>query len=112
MPRGDGTGPIGMGQMTGRAAGYCAGYAIPGFMNPIPGRGYGRRGAGGFGRGMGRGRGGAWAYPAAPYAAPLPYDTDASPQDEVTMLKEQAKYFSTALEGINNRIAEIKTDKK
>lgn len=45
MPRGDaapaggqGTGPSGMGPMTGRAAGYCASYPIPGFMNP-----YGRR---------------------------------------------------------------------
>ncbi|MBN1835246.1 MAG: DUF5320 family protein [Spirochaetales bacterium] len=40
MPRGDGTGPAGMGPMTGRAAGFCAGYGVPGFMNP-----YGRVGA-------------------------------------------------------------------
>jgi hypothetical protein len=32
MPRGDGTGPGGMGPMTGRAAGYCAGYNVPGYM--------------------------------------------------------------------------------
>ena len=38
MPGGDGTGPGGMGPMTGRAAGYCAGYPVPGFMNPIGGR--------------------------------------------------------------------------
>ena len=31
MPLGDGTGPGGMGPMTGRAAGYCAGYPVPGF---------------------------------------------------------------------------------
>ena len=43
MPRGDGTGPAGMGPMTGRAAGYCAGYGVPGYMNPVMGRfGYGR----------------------------------------------------------------------
>ena len=53
MPFGDGTGPAGLGPMTGRAAGYCAGYPVPGFMNPIPGRGFGR----GFGGGWGRGRG-------------------------------------------------------
>ena len=41
MPRGDGTGPMGMGPMTGRAAGFCAGYPVPGYMNPIPGRGWG-----------------------------------------------------------------------
>lgn len=51
MPGGDGTGPGGMGPMTGRAAGYCAGYPVPGFMNPILGRGYG-----GWGRGGGWGR--------------------------------------------------------
>jgi len=38
MPFGDGTGPAGLGPMTGRAAGYCAGYGVPGYMNPLPGR--------------------------------------------------------------------------
>jgi len=38
MAGGDGTGPAGMGPMTGRAAGYCAGYATPGYMNPYGGR--------------------------------------------------------------------------
>jgi len=33
VPRGDGTGPAGMGPMTGRAAGFCAGYPVPGFLN-------------------------------------------------------------------------------
>ena len=41
MPAGDGTGPLGFGPMTGRAAGYCAGYPVPGFMNPIAGWGPG-----------------------------------------------------------------------
>ena len=49
MPRGDRTGPMGMGPRTGRAAGYCAGYDMPGYMNPIPGRGF--WGSGGWGRG-------------------------------------------------------------
>jgi hypothetical protein len=35
MPFGDGTGPAGLGPMTGRAAGFCAGYPIPGYMNPV-----------------------------------------------------------------------------
>ncbi len=38
MPFGDGTGPAGMGPMTGREAGYCAGYSVPGYMNPYRGR--------------------------------------------------------------------------
>ena len=53
MPRGDGTGPAGMGPMTGRAAGYCAGYGVPGFMNPYGGR---------FAAPMGGGTGG-YPYP-------------------------------------------------
>ena len=35
MPRGDGTGPVGMGRMTGRGAGFCAGFAAPGCANPV-----------------------------------------------------------------------------
>jgi hypothetical protein len=38
MPRGDGTGPAGMGPMTGWGAGYCAGNNAPGFTNLSPGR--------------------------------------------------------------------------
>lgn len=41
MPRGDGTGPMGMGPMTGRRAGYCADFRTPGYMNFISGRGQG-----------------------------------------------------------------------
>ena len=59
MPRGDKTGPWGAGSMTGRAAGYCAGYPVPGYVNQPYGYGRGmRRGRGrGFGRGWGRGLG-------------------------------------------------------
>jgi hypothetical protein len=38
MPFGDGTGPAGLGPMTGRAAGFCAGYPVPGYMNPVMGK--------------------------------------------------------------------------
>ncbi len=41
MPFGDGTGPVGLGPMTGRAAGFCAGFGRPGFANPIPGSWFG-----------------------------------------------------------------------
>lgn len=42
MPRGDQTGPIGMGNRTGRAAGYCAGFGGPGYANSITGGGFGK----------------------------------------------------------------------
>lgn len=51
MPRGNGTGPDGRGQMSGRGEGYCAGYGLPGYANSAAGIGRG------MGRGFGRGRG-------------------------------------------------------
>lgn len=38
MPGGDGTGPMGWGPCSGRAAGYCSGYHRPGYANSFPGR--------------------------------------------------------------------------
>ncbi|MGB7629605.1 MAG: DUF5320 domain-containing protein [Candidatus Deferrimicrobium sp.] len=58
MPRGDGTGPKGMGAGTGRSVGYCAGSEMPGYAHPVPGRGFGMgfaRGRGAGGRGSGGG---------------------------------------------------------
>jgi len=113
MPRGDGTGPAGMGPMTGRAAGYCAGYPVPGYMNPAPGYGFGRGLGRGFGRGLGfrgsRGWGGYWGAPygvatynyGAPYQVPPVYYT-----------APQAEYFEDALEGINKRIQELEAKKE
>jgi len=107
--------------MTGRAAGYCAGYAVPGFMNPMPGRGFWGGGRGmGFGRGFGRGRGWgamAWGYgPAyAPYGAYPPYAASAyappmPPESELEALKSQADYFSNALEEIRKRMDELQAE--
>ena len=117
MPRGDGTGPAGMGPMTGRAAGYCAGYNMPGYMNPVGGRmgmGFGR----GFGRGMGMGRRwrfwgvpGPAPYGAVPYGA-VPYGTSFSPEQEAESLKTQAKYLQDEIEAIQKRISELESEKK
>ncbi|HIP57917.1 MAG TPA: hypothetical protein EYH00_01240 [Archaeoglobus profundus] len=46
MPWGDGTGPWGLGPRTGRGAGFCSGFPIPGFLNrfvfpPFGGRWFG-----------------------------------------------------------------------
>ena len=126
MPGGDRTGPMGMGPMTGRAAGYCAGYPVPGFANPFPGRGFGV----GFGRGMGwgwwgrgRGFGRGWAHPYAsaylgiPYAYPYtggvsyayPYAPGMTSEQEVDMLKTQAENLKSSLEDINKRIGELES---
>jgi Family of unknown function (DUF5320) len=60
MPGGDGTGPVGRGAISGRAAGTCAGVGMPGSADPAQGRGvemgFGReRGLSGMGGGGGRG---------------------------------------------------------
>jgi hypothetical protein len=39
MPGGGGTGLAGLEPMTERAAGFCIGYPVPGYMDPIGGRG-------------------------------------------------------------------------
>jgi hypothetical protein len=97
--------------MTGRAAGYCAGYGVPGFMNPMPG-----------GRGWGRGRGwrhwywatglpgwaraGWWGIPAAGYG---PYAPPITPEQEVQTLRAQAAQLQQALEQINRRLGELES---
>ncbi len=125
MPGGNGTGPGGMGPMTGRGAGFCAGYSVPGFMNPIGGRlGLGL----GWGRGMGMGRGmrrrplgypysagyGAYGgygmpYPQAGYG--MPYEplgaAGFSPKQELQMLQGQAEVMEDELDGIKKRIGEL-----
>jgi len=132
MPRGDGTGPAGMGPMTGRAAGYCAGYPVPGFMNPVGGRGYWGRGRGGGGWGRGRGRGFGWARatqgmpawgggvspyayggavnPYAPY--PAPATPTVNPEQELAGLKQQADYFQDTLGEIKKRIEQLEAESK
>lgn len=127
MPGGDGTGPGGMGPMTGRAAGYCAGYAAPGFMNPVAGRGFwgGGGGRGGWGRrnqfyatGLTGWQRAAYGNPAfggaAPYGAPqaAPFAPAMTAQQELDQLKGQAEYFEDSLDGIKKRIEELSAQDK
>ena len=122
MPGGDGTGPGGMGPMTGRAAGFCAGYSVPGYANPVGGRGMGMGFGRGRGGGFGRGRGFGWgragygmpAYGGAvnPYAyGGVPFAPTVAPQQELDGLKGQAEYLEDALDGIKKRIEELDSQK-
>ncbi|MGI6566637.1 MAG: DUF5320 domain-containing protein [Firmicutes bacterium] len=130
MPRGDATGPMGYGPMTGRGAGYCAGFGVPGYMNP--GWGWPRRGMG-FGWRRGRGRGwrhmyyaagapgwarqphpGFWApaaYQPAPapaaYPGPAPVAYEGDVQDEIAFLRQQAEILEQELAGIEERLEEL-----
>jgi hypothetical protein len=108
MPFGDRTGPEGLGPMTGRGAGFCAGSGVPGSMNPAFGRGFGGRGRGG-GRGWrnwfratgltGWQRAFGWPASGAPQAFAAPRR-----DQELGALKAQAEQFEGALGDIRKRI--------
>ena len=121
MPGGDGTGPAGMGPMTGRAAGFCAGYPVPGYANPVGGCGMGM--GWGRGRGMGRGRGFGWgragygfpAYGAAvnPYAySSVPFTPTLTVEQEVEGLKHQAEFLQNSLSQVSERIEQLEKENK
>ncbi len=126
MPGGDRTGPSGMGPMTGRGAGDCAGIRMPGYTNRM------RIGGGSFGgRAFGRGRGGrgwrnwyhATGLPGYVRAAQGMQAWGRSPdfqagfqaaepsgQDELEVLRAQSRQISRTLEDINKRIGELESD--
>jgi len=132
MPGFDGTGPAGMGSMTGRGQGFCnpsrtAYGPTPVLRSGYRGYGYGQgfgqgRGIrGGFGPGFGQGRGfgrgfgrrGVYAptgrgYSPAYYA---PYESPYAmkPEDEVNMLKGEADAVKKELDAINKRIEELES---
>jgi len=103
-----------MGPMTGRGAGYCAGYDRPGYANPWGGGcgGRGFWGAGGGGRGWrnmyyATGVPG-WARAGYPPAAPVGYGYPApAPIDEAEALKAQADALANQLEAIKARLADL-----
>lgn len=111
MPRGDRTGPMGMGAMTGRRAGFCAGYAAPGYAHPTPGAGAGMGyGFGGGGRGwrnrfFATGMPG-WARYEAGWAAP-PVVPQPTREQELGWLKAQVDSLQSALEQARERIAQL-----
>ena len=99
MPGGNGTGPMGMGPMTGGGRGYCA--------EPM-GRPFGRgRGRFGFGRGWGRKRG--WRRGWFGYE---PNASEFTPQQEAELLQKEAKAMQDEIKFINQRISELESEAK
>ncbi len=110
MPGGNGTGPAGMGPMTGRGLGFCSGNSQPGYMTR-PGGGFwgfggGRRG-GGFGRGFRGffgngffGFGGVGAYNNG-------IRQEMTPQQERDMLASQKDYLNSQIEALNERLNKL-----
>ena len=124
MPGGDGTGPRGMGSMTGRGVGFCSGNDVPGYTVNVPG-GMRQRGSNNWGTfrgGGGRGRRN-WYYatgltgwqraavnpPAwgGNFNVPEPVDD----VRDVETLKQQANNMENILEGINKRIEKLEANK-
>ena len=117
MPGFDGTGPVGMGSITGRDQGFCnpsrtaygptpvlrPGYRGYGYGQGF-GRGFGqgRSFRGGFGPGFGQGRGYGRGY-GSPYGTPY----DMKPEDDVNMLKGEADAVKKELDAINKRIKDL-----
>jgi hypothetical protein len=97
MPGGDRTGPMGAGAMTGRAAGFCAGYAAAGWVNTVGGRGRGF-----WGRGCGRGRGRGYGLGIGRFGQGPATPTR---EHELEMLRQQATE-------IQRRIDELSADAK
>lgn len=90
MPGGDRTGPLGAGPMTGRVAGFCAGYNTAGYVNNL-GRG------GGLGRGRGFG-----GRPNRPYNQ---YAEQTS--GEANSLKQMAELIRDSLSQISERLERL-----
>ncbi len=101
---------MGMGPMTGRAAGLCAGYPTPGYMSPAGGRGF---------WGRGRGGGGGWGRRNWYYATGLPFwarfggygppQQQPNRELEKQTLQGQADMLQSELDSIKRRISEIET---
>ena len=125
MPRGNKTGPMGMGSMTGRGAGYCAGSGTPGFLNSAPGRGFGAGFGGGgsvSGRGFGGGRRGRrnmfytngfpgwmrYGGNVTAYGYPAPFG-NSDPEIEKRALRSQADILQSEMDLIKKRLNEIET---
>ena len=107
MPNFDGTGPMGMGPMTGGGRGNCA-VPLTGVRRQFTGRGF-------FGRGRGF-RNCLWAtglpgWMRAGFANPTsgiyPDAPDVTPKQEMDMLRHDAEALKAQLEDIQNRIESL-----
>jgi hypothetical protein len=108
-----------MGTKTGRTAGFCAGFGLSGYANPVPGGNFALgcgRGRGAYPHGVGGGRGWrnmfyasglpSWARGGG-YGAP---NQNPDPEREKQLLKRQAEDLQSELDVIKKRLAEVESD--
>ena len=104
MPGFNGTGPAGMGPMTGGGRGYCA-VPVKDWKGPYSGRG--------FGRGIGRGRGWGSGYGRRRgWFGFRPFAPEITPQQEADMLREEAKFMQDEIQSMQTRINELESAAK
>ena len=125
MSGGNGTGPMGTGPMTGRAAGICAGNTVPGSVSAPGGRGF-RRGGGGRSRrgrrnrfyatgltGWQRAEAGMPAFGSGEVVSAAQANSGApsavSKEQELDLLKRQADGLANTLDEIKKRVAGLET---
>jgi hypothetical protein len=112
MPRGDGTRPVGLGPMTGRAAKHCRGYVIPDFVNPTFGCGFGRGGGRGLHRGFWDSFPG-FAVNVAPMLFYQAYPVSGTDQvAEARMLENQITMVEQSLKNAKERLNELQKGKE
>jgi len=104
MPRGDGTGPLGQGPMTGRGAGLCAGYSTPGYANSWGGPGMRWRRS--WPRGMGRGWGLTSYYRGFPASAGYVVDPPTG-KAQLLALQSEAEYLKTVLAELESQMRDL-----
>jgi hypothetical protein len=97
MPYGDGTGPLGFGPRTGRRAGFCGGYSVPGYLNDtVPRRGFGFRG---------RGRLYYDPYVRTPYGVPPASNSvNLTAEEQKRVLEEELKELELEKEALEKRL--------
>lgn len=111
MPGFDGTGPRGMGPMTGGGRGFCSPWGIgaalrSGVASPYAGTPYpfyGRPGPMPFYRGYGSGQ--PWVAPGA-----SPYTPQMTREQELEFLRDQAQMMGEQLERIQKRVQELEAE--
>ena len=121
MPGFDGTGPRGMGPMTGGGRGFCSPWGIGAAL-----RGYGVPPAVGYGYPYYRGAGAPYPFYGAPAAAPgaapypaygaptgqVPFTPQMTKEQELDFLRNQAQAVKGQLEQIEARMRELETKEK
>jgi len=95
--------------MTGRGAGFCAGYGVPGFSDPgyVAGGAFfgGRGGRGRRNRFFATGVPGWHCFAGNPIPGEAPFSAQpGTPQDELEALKGQAQYLENGLKELQARM--------